>query len=61
MPHYDCIAIGTGSAMTVVEALLSSDQEMKVAVVDKDELGGLCLTRACIPNFRGYAHPFCPE
>ncbi len=50
MKHYDCIAIGTGSAMSVVEALMNSDPEIKAAVVDKDEPGGICLTRACIPS-----------
>ena len=50
MKHYDCIAIGTGSAMSVVEALLRHDPETRVAVVDKDEPGGICLTRACIPS-----------
>ena len=50
MKRYDCIAIGTGSAMTVVEGLLSSDPEARVAVVDKDDPGGICLTRACIPS-----------
>ncbi len=50
MKHYDCIAIGTGSAMAVVEGLLSSDSEVRVAVVDKDDPGGICLTRACIPS-----------
>ncbi len=50
MKHYDCIAIGTGSAMNVVQGLLSRDPEAKIAVVDKDEPGGICLTRACIPS-----------
>ena len=50
MKHYDCIAIGTGSAMGVVNALLDSDPKPKIAVVDKDEPGGICLTRACIPS-----------
>ncbi len=50
MKHYDCIAIGTGSAMNVVQGLLSRNPETKIAVVDKDEPGGICLTRACIPS-----------
>jgi len=50
MKHYDCIAVGSGSALTVVEGLLEDNPEAKVAVVDKDEPGGLCLTRACIPS-----------
>ena len=50
MKHYDCIAIGTGSAMNIVEALLNSHPEKSIAVIDKDEPGGICLTRACIPS-----------
>ncbi len=50
MKHYDCIAIGTGSAMNVVQGLLERNEEAEVAVVDKDEPGGICLTKACIPS-----------
>jgi len=50
MRHYDCIALGTGSAMNVVQGLLEKNPEAKVAVVDKDEPGGICLTKACIPS-----------
>lgn len=50
MKHYDCIAIGTGSAMNVVQGLLEKNPEAEVAVVDKDEPGGICLTKACIPS-----------
>ena len=48
--EYDLIAIGTGSAMSVVEAFLALNPEAKVAVIDKDEPGGICLTRGCIPS-----------
>jgi len=48
--EYDAIAIGTGSAMNIIEAMLSRNPDLKVAVVDKDEPGGICLTRACIPT-----------
>lgn len=50
MKTYDLIAIGTGSAMNIVEAVLQSEPEKKVAVIDKDEPGGICLTRGCIPS-----------
>jgi mycothione reductase len=50
MKEYDLIAIGTGSAMNIVEAMLQSDPEKKVAVIDKDDPGGICLTRGCIPT-----------
>lgn len=50
MKKYDLIVIGTGSAMNVVDAMLRSRPNMKVAVIDKDEPGGICLTRGCIPS-----------
>jgi len=50
MKEYDLIAIGSGSAMNVVDAMLQRDPNIKVAVVDKDEPGGICLTRGCIPS-----------
>jgi mycothione reductase len=50
MKPYDLIAIGTGSAMNIVEAVLQNEPDKKVAVVDKDEPGGICLTRGCIPT-----------
>src|SRR5579883_2306757 len=50
MKSYDLIVIGTGSAMNVVDAMLRSRPNMKVAVIDKDEPGGICLTRGCIPS-----------
>jgi dihydrolipoamide dehydrogenase len=50
MKEYDLIAIGSGSAMNIVDAMLQRDTNIKVAVVDKDEPGGICLTRGCIPS-----------
>jgi dihydrolipoamide dehydrogenase len=50
MKRYDLIAIGTGSAMNVAEALLQTDPEARIAVIDKDDPGGICLTRGCIPS-----------
>ncbi len=44
------IAIGTGSAMYLVDPMIQRDPKMKVAVIDKDEPGGICLTRGCIPS-----------
>ena len=48
--EYDLISIGTGSAMNIVGAMIQENPKMKVAVVDKDEPGGICLTRGCIPS-----------
>ncbi|HDQ05630.1 MAG TPA: dihydrolipoyl dehydrogenase [Candidatus Bathyarchaeota archaeon] len=50
MKEYDLISIGTGSAMSVVEATIRENPEIRVAVIDKDEPGGICLTRGCIPS-----------
>ena len=50
MKEYDLIVIGTGSAMNFVDALIQENPNMKVAVIDKDDPGGICLTRGCIPS-----------
>jgi len=50
MKQYDVIAVGTGSVMAVVEALIEENPRVKIAVIDKDEPGGICLTRGCIPS-----------
>ncbi|MDO9517089.1 MAG: dihydrolipoyl dehydrogenase [Methanosarcinaceae archaeon] len=50
MKDYDLIVIGTGSAMNIVEPMISENPDIKIAVIDKDEPGGICLTRGCIPS-----------
>ncbi|MEJ2281684.1 MAG: FAD-dependent oxidoreductase, partial [Candidatus Bathyarchaeota archaeon] len=50
MKNYDLITIGTGSAINIVEAMIIENPKIKVAVIDKDEPGGICLTRGCIPS-----------
>jgi len=50
MKEYDAIVIGSGSAMEIVNALEQETPSIKVAVIDKDEPGGICLTRGCIPS-----------
>ena len=50
MKEYDVIAIGSGSAMNIVSAMMQSSPSLRVAVIDKDEPGGICLTRGCIPS-----------
>lgn len=47
---YDLIVIGTGSAMEIVNAVIHDNPDAKIAVIDKDEPGGICLTRGCIPS-----------
>jgi dihydrolipoamide dehydrogenase len=48
--EYDLIVIGTGSAMEIVNAVIQDNPKVKIAVIDKDEPGGICLTRGCIPS-----------
>ncbi len=50
MKEYDLICVGTGSAMAIVEVMIRDNPQLKVAVIDKDEPGGICLTRGCIPS-----------
>jgi len=50
MKEYDLISIGTGSAMNILGVMIQKNPQMKVAVIDKDEPGGICLTRGCIPS-----------
>ena len=50
MKNYDLIVIGSGSAMNLVDPMLQQDPTMKIAVIDKDDPGGICLTRGCIPS-----------
>ncbi len=48
MTHYDLLVIGSGAGMNV--AARAYEHGQKVAVVDKDPLGGTCLNRGCIPS-----------
>ena len=50
MKEYDFIVIGTGSGMEIASTLLQENPKLKAAVIDKDEPGGICLTRGCIPS-----------
>ncbi|MFQ5552440.1 MAG: dihydrolipoyl dehydrogenase [Thermoplasmata archaeon] len=50
MKEYDVIAIGTGSVMHIIDGMIQRDPETKAAVIDKDEAGGICMTRGCIPS-----------
>lgn len=45
---FDLIAIGSGAGMNV--AADAVELGLKVAVIDKDPLGGTCLNRGCIPS-----------
>ena len=48
MDHFDVLVVGSGSGMTIVEGAINKG--LKVALVEKDTLGGTCLNRGCIPS-----------
>ncbi len=50
MKEYDLIVIGTGSVMNIVDPMIQDNPNIRIAVIDKDEPGGICLTRGCIPS-----------
>ena len=49
MANYDLIVIGSGPG-GYVAAIRASQLGMKVGVVEKEELGGICLNWGCIPT-----------
>ncbi len=48
--HYDVIAFGTGSAMNIVSELINQGANLRFAVIENNMVGGICLTRGCIPS-----------
>lgn len=48
-PSYDLVVIGGGTG-GYVAAIRAAQLGLKVAVVEKDKLGGTCLHRGCIPS-----------
>jgi dihydrolipoamide dehydrogenase len=47
--QYDLIVIGSGPG-GYVAAIRASQLKMKVAIVERAELGGICLNWGCIPT-----------
>jgi mycothione reductase len=47
--HFDLIVIGSGSGLDVANAA-ASQNGLKVAIIEKDMMGGTCLNRGCIPS-----------
>jgi ribulose 1,5-bisphosphate synthetase/thiazole synthase len=45
---FDLIVIGAGSGLTVANAIFQHG--LRVAVIEKDRMGGTCLNRGCIPS-----------
>ncbi len=50
MLDYNLILIGTGSSMNLIGPMIDANPDIKIAIIDKDEPGGICLTRGCIPS-----------
>ncbi len=55
MQKFDLIVIGSGSGLDVANAIAAGSsreqqQAFKVAIIEKDRLGGTCLNRGCIPS-----------
>jgi mycothione reductase len=48
--EYDLIIIGSGSATNLLDVLIQRNPKIRIALIDKDEPGGICLTRGCIPS-----------
>ncbi len=46
---YDLLIIGSGPG-GYVAAIRASQLGMKVGVIEKDEIGGICLNWGCIPT-----------
>ena len=49
MQKFDLVVIGGGSGLDVANAA-AFHNGLKVAIIEKDRLGGTCLNRGCIPS-----------
>jgi mycothione reductase len=45
---FDLIVIGSGSGLDVANAVYNDG--LKIAVIEKDKMGGTCLNRGCVPS-----------
>jgi len=48
MKHYDIIVVGSGGGSKITRP--AANLGKKVAIIEKDRLGGTCLNRGCIPS-----------
>ncbi len=48
MEKFDLIVIGSGSGLDVANA--AAQRGLKVAIIERDRMGGTCLNRGCIPS-----------
>ena len=49
LQKFDLIVIGGGSGLDIATAA-AFHNGLKVAIIEKDRLGGTCLNRGCIPS-----------
>jgi mycothione reductase len=49
LEKFDLIVIGSGSGLDVANAA-ATQHGLKVAIIEKDKMGGTCLNRGCIPS-----------
>ena len=47
---YDLTIIGTGTATSLIDPFLREHPDGRIAVIDRNTPGGICLTRGCIPS-----------
>jgi dihydrolipoamide dehydrogenase len=52
MKNYDVIMIGSGSAKRIIDRMININPDIKIAMIDKDVPGGVCLIRGCVPSKR---------
>jgi len=50
LQKFDLIVIGSGSGFDVANAAAAHRHDLKVALIEKDRMGGTCLNRGCIPS-----------
>lgn len=52
MKNYDVIMIGSGSAKRIIDRMININPDIKIAMIDRDVPGGVCLIRGCVPSKR---------
>jgi mycothione reductase len=48
LEHFDVVVVGSGSGMLVVAEAV--EQGLKVALVEKGNMGGTCINKGCVPS-----------
>lgn len=50
MKEYDLIIVGSGTPFRLLSRIKRDKPAMKVAMIDKDPIGGICINRGCVPS-----------